>query len=271
VWSFDNSVFFDFSALSSNVLRICHIVDLNQDFQTKVSAGTADFCFCTTDLIKERLLGHNRNTFKINHGYNLEGQRDTTMQLPGSGTTKAVYAGNLSMPYIDWKSLHDAVILNSETDFIFIGPDKEATSLSAEGEFKAQLKGKSNVYFLGRVEANLLQAFYRSADVLLVSYLEKFHPEQANPHKLIEYLGSGKVVVTTYTSEYRQYADLMVMTDENEEFPQAVKKVISDLYFFNSESLAERRMTFALDNTYDKQIERIEKILKYPHDDTFLK
>src|SRR5690606_34653163 len=117
-----------------------HIVDLNQDFQTKVSAGTADFCFCTTDLIMERLLRYNRNTFKINHGYNLKGQRKATMQLPGSGTTKAVYAGNLSMPYIDWKALYDAVILNSDTDFIFIGPNSDAGLSNESREFKTRLK-----------------------------------------------------------------------------------------------------------------------------------
>src|SRR5947208_1346282 len=55
IWSFDNSVFFDFSALPSHVIKISHIVDLNQDFQTQKAAITADYCFCTTEAIKHRL------------------------------------------------------------------------------------------------------------------------------------------------------------------------------------------------------------------------
>src|SRR5688572_10568166 len=69
VWSFDNSVFFDLSALPATALKISHIVDYNQDFQTKRAASTADFCFCTSDVILNRLSGYSDRVHKINHGY----------------------------------------------------------------------------------------------------------------------------------------------------------------------------------------------------------
>ena len=42
IWSFDNSVFFDFSFLSSSVYKISHIVDYGQNFELPRAAKTAD-------------------------------------------------------------------------------------------------------------------------------------------------------------------------------------------------------------------------------------
>ena len=70
IWSFDNSVFYDLDALPNEVLKISHIVDLNQDFETERAARSADICFCTTEQLRERLGIFNTKTFKITHGYN---------------------------------------------------------------------------------------------------------------------------------------------------------------------------------------------------------
>ena len=67
VWLFENSRFFDL-AFAGERLKIYHQVDLNQNFNPKTAAATADICFCSSDRIKERILPFNALVHKIHHG-----------------------------------------------------------------------------------------------------------------------------------------------------------------------------------------------------------
>jgi hypothetical protein len=260
VWSFDNSVFFDFSCLPKSVLAISHIVDLNQDFQTRASASTANICFCTTDLIRERLIKYNKRCFKINHGFHVASPDDTRVALPGSSKVKVLYAGNLAMPYIDWGILSVVVRDNPNVDFIFIGPNMSEGRSDAAAR---QVRNAQNAYFLGRVHPDRLLSHYRAADILILTYQEKYHADQANPHKMMEYLGSGQMIVATQTMEFRELNDtgLLLMSNDNTEFPRLLLKAMNDLEYWNQEAKINARKQWALNNTYERQIERIEMLL----------
>jgi hypothetical protein len=265
VWSFDNSVFFDFKALPSNTLKISHIVDLNQNFEVEQSADTADICFCTTDAIKKRLSKYNSNVFKIQHGFNDSGTR-LDVSLPGKSGIKVLYSGNLRMPYMDWEIIDQIVQRNKNVDFVFIGPGED----QIEGYDEPQGKAKkntlqcSNVFFIGKVESKALMSYLSLADILLIAYQEKYHIDQANPHKMMEYLGSGKVVVSTKTEEFSGLADagLVAMADVNSNLPEVFTQVVRSLDDWNATVKQAARRGYALDNTYLKQIERIERILE---------
>lgn len=260
IWSFDNSVFFDFSALPDSVLKISHIVDLNQDFQTGRAAATADICFCTTELIRARLLEFNSKCYKINHGFNDITSAGGGVTLPGSSALKVAYAGNLAMQYIDWDVIHATVRDNPDIDFIFIGPDGNGEG----GEIsKQQVREAKNAYFPGRVRADDLALYYKSADILILAYKEKYHADQANPHKMMEYLGSGKMVVATFTAEYSGLKDknLLSMTHSNLEFTANLKMVVDNLAFWNSSDKQLLRKEWAMQNTYEEQLGRIEGLL----------
>jgi len=256
IWSFDNSVFYDFSAFPSDILTISHIVDLNQDFQTEVAAATADVCLATTDLIEKRLRKFSDQVYKINHGYH-EVIALPEIVMPGASPVKAVYAGNLSMPYIDWKILIEVVSSNPGVDFLLIGPDGSAD----HDGYKAALLQQPNVFRMGKMSSDLLSGFLNEADILLVCYQEKYFDEQANPHKMMEYLGTGKVVVATFTGEFRSQKNLIEMSASNKELPDIFRRVVSDLPYFNNKLLVNRRKAFAIENSYDRQIERIERIV----------
>ncbi len=259
IWSFDNSVFFDFSALPADVLKITHIVDFNQDFQTKKAAATANCCLCITERIRQRLSRYNRAVHKINHGYSNRPGRNVPVLPDMRGRVKAVYAGNLDLAYIDWHLL-DAIILgNTAVEFFLVGP----YSLPMPDAMRV-VAGRPNVHFTGAVNASDLPAWYAAADVLLIAYREKFHAGQVeNTHKMMEYLGSGKVVVATYTAEYAGLPeDMVVMTRYNQNFPMRFADVVANLNHWNSDTLQQARRSFALNNTYEKQIERIEEIIR---------
>jgi len=260
VWSFDNSVFFDFTAFPEDVFTISHIVDLNQNFQLEKAAATARICFATTEQILANLLPANSRSFKINHGFSSH-TPDAALSLPGKAEAKVLYAGNLAMPYIDWSVLHAAVTENSEVDFVFVGPDNP--DQTSKNRMKQEVFDASNVHCVGRVPSERLQEYYRAADVLIISYQERYHSDQANPHKMMEYLGSGKVVVATFTGEYEALnaSELIVMSGSNHEFPTKLKQVLANLHHWNADSKQELRKQFAQANTYDAQLNRIETLI----------
>lgn len=258
IWSFDNSVFYDFAALPDDVLKISHIVDLNQDFQTGRAAATADICFCTTDLIKKRLLQYTKRCHKINHGFNDSSNDRVQISLPGDSPVKVLYAGNLAMPYIDWEILNFVVRDNPNVDFIFVGPNDDESRRAQQEVIRAK-----NAHMLGRLRPDDLLPYYKAADVLILAYQEKHHDDQANPHKMMEYLGSGKMIVATRTAEFRPLSDdgLLLMSNSNHEFPNRLREALDDLDHWNHETKMKLRMEWAENNTYHRQLMRIEKIL----------
>lgn len=261
VWSFDNSVFYDFSALPDTVVKISHIVDLNQNFQTAKAAETADICFGVSIPILNRLKMYNKNTFFINHGCNTLTKQRKKTALTGNNKKKAFYAGNLNIPYIDWPLFLDLVAKNNEVDFILAGP-------WADGKSKEQALLFPNVYYVGQLKPDELKSYYKAADILLLVYnAEEYEAQLSNPHKMMEYLGSGKMVIATFTSEYEMFKKkgLIAMSKKNNEFPIIFNEVLSDLETWNSKEKQIARKAFALNNTYDKQISRIEEFIIYKH------
>jgi glycosyltransferase involved in cell wall biosynthesis len=263
IWSFDNSLFFQMDALPAHVLKISHIVDLNMDFQMKLATTTASICFCTTQLIADKMRRfRSSGIHQINHGLHVSSSPAAPKALPGIHSAKAVYAGNLAMAFLDWQILEEVTRQHPRVDFIFFGSN--ATLLDVQKyphhKYKAALAHMPNVHFAGVLSSDELAATLPLADMLLVSYQEAHHPDQANPHKVLEYLHTGKPIVATYTAEYAG-KDLLYMAKRNADWPGLFAKIVQDLPAHSTPELSAKRRAFALENTYDKQIDRIEKLL----------
>jgi glycosyltransferase involved in cell wall biosynthesis len=254
IWSFDNSVFFDLNFLPSHILKISHIVDLNQDFQFERAAKSADICFCTTEQLLTKFRIHNGNAFKINHGFD---KPDTIrlIDLPGSNKIKAIYAGNLSSSYLDWDLIERIATRHDQVDFIFLGPGHSQVSACK------RLIKFSHCFFIGKVPANELLSYYAASDVLLLSYKSQSNDQFANPHKMMEYLGSGKTIVSTWTKEFENYRDLIQMSDQREKFIEVFEYTLRNLDKLNDFKMMNKRQELAEANTYEKQIERIEQLI----------
>jgi hypothetical protein len=267
IWSFDNSVFFDFNFLPHSVFKISHIVDLNQDFNFRKAAKSANLCIAVSHFILEKLLVHNKVSHFINHGYNNSALKKGNDKIESCGKNKIKVAliGNMAMAYIDWKILKQVCNFHSDVDFLFIGPNsiEFSTELNHHHCYKKDLSSFKNAFFLGQVASNSIPNILNQVDVLLVSYKEEHHYEQSNSHKMMEYLSSGKVVMATKTMEYNTLAEkgIIAMSDKNKDFPRLFNEVINNLDNWNNNEMRKQRMNYASNNTYDKQIDRIEKII----------
>ena len=76
----------------------------------------------------------------------------------------------------------------------------------------------------------------------------------------MEYLYSGTPIVSTFTSEYKDEA-LFEMSESNNDWPLLFKKTLASISAQKEDKLVADRIRYALENTYEKQIDRIEGIL----------
>jgi hypothetical protein len=88
--------------------------------------------------------------------------------------------------------------------------------------------------------------------------------DRSNSHKILEYLSTGKVVVSSRISTYEKQPELLRMpeSDDDSGLPALLQDTLARLPEFNSERLQSLRRTFALENTYAKQLDRIESRLE---------
>jgi glycosyltransferase involved in cell wall biosynthesis len=180
-----------------------------------------------------------------------------------SARLKVSYAGNLSIKYIDWELLRYIISNYPGIDFYFAGPGIE------NPEFR-QITTYQNVFYVGKLEAKELPIFYSNADILLIAYKYDEYPKQlSNPHKVMEYLASGKMIIASWTDHYTDLfsKEVILMAKTTEAFKDHFKRVIENIDKWNSKEKTITRKNYAQNNTYDLQIDRIETLM---HHTTYL-
>lgn len=241
------------------VLTIYHQVDLNQDFHPQLAAKTADICFCTTDFIKEKLLKYNNKVYKLHHGVSSSAFFEKSDFLPEDRSIKKIrvaYIGSLDIPYLDIELLKGLVEKFPNVEFLLVGPYQK------EGEIHQLLSTFKNVNFTGTVDSDKIKYYLKDSDILLLCYkAEIFREQLANPHKMMEYLASGNTVVATYTDEYKDKGQLLLMSETNKDLPDLFQYAIEHLPELNSCERKEKRIAFAMEHTYDKQLNKIEEFI----------
>ena len=261
VWLFENSRFYNME-FAKNRLKIYHQVDMNQNFHIKEAASSADVCFATSDYILKGIKKYNQKAYKIHHGVNLNNSCSLDEKYEkffAKKRIRVVLVGNLDIKYLDLKLLEDTVSAFSDIEFHLVGSYKE------DGSSYKALKKYANIIWWGRVESSLIIPIINRCDICVVMYKAKDEFEKAqlsNPHKIMEYIASGKVTVATYTDEYKDKRDLLVMVDDSKNYLQKFKEVIENLEFYNSKEKQELRKAFAKEHSYEKQIEKIFNLIK---------
>lgn len=252
VWLFENSRFFDMS-FAEGRRRIYQQVDLNQDFHPVEAARSADLAIALSEPIERRIRPAAPHYLRLGHGVaTLEeapvAEAALNERFP-SDMKHAVLVGNLDIPYLDIELLADLVADNPSVRFHFVGGYKK------DKRFYQSLGAAPNVVWWGFQPAEALPSILRRADVLLLAYLaEKWRDQLANPHKLLEYLASGRPVLTTETLEYATRPDLVHMATDRASYRQLFLKCLAE----NSKDATERRRRFAAEQSYSNQIKRIE-------------
>jgi len=187
----------------------------------------------------------------------------------GDGTIRVGYAGNLTHPSVNKPVFMQMVKENPSVEFHFWGPTESPVALAPQlvaeiAQFIHFLERCANVRLHDTVPARELALELQCMDCLVISYsLDNHVYDRSNSHKILEYLSTGKAIVSSRISTYTAHPDLLRMPEDGDEsrLPALLRDTLDRLDEFNTPELRDRRRRFALDNTYEKQLERIREKL----------
>lgn len=270
VWSFDMADSFPLSIWNSKI-KIFHPVDEPKSMAALASAKGADIIFSVTREILSKYADYKIPKYFINHGVNAHYINTFLADRVTNQPIRVGYSGNLLRGDIDREILLKIILQNSNVIFEFWGPyNIKDSNISGNDDlttksFINDLKKSPNVILHGTVKQDELSVNLNRMDAFLISYdVIKDHCGGTNYHKVIEYISTGKVIISNNITTYQDRRDLIQMVEErthNDKLPTLFEKVINNLNYYNSTELQTQRIAFAHDNTYQKQIDRIEKYL----------
>ena len=230
----------------------------------------ANLIFSVSENICKKFSNSGKQCHFINHGLNREFEENALRILnendfwKRSNKATVGYSGNLFIPFLDIPVLKKIVSDNPWVEFHFFGDTRFDEKNKEHIEWDYFLRNASNVVLHGFVHPKDLAQSLSSMDAFLLCYkpdYKNYHAE--NSHKVFEYLSTGKVLITTYLSIYSSNP-LMLMSgkNKNEELPAIFTNTIESLERYNSLALQKKRIALSLDNTYSRQIKRIEYLIK---------
>ena len=234
------------------------------------AASDADIIFAVTKEILDKYKGYEIPKHFINHGVSDYFFNQPTKE--SNGVIRVGLSGNLLRPDIDYETLLLIIRENPQVIFEIWGnynmEDGNLGGGTGElgNQFIQSLLESQNVQLHGSVSSNQLPAEFNRMDAFLICYdVQKDQSKGTNYHKIMEYLSTGKVIISNNVTTYSNKPGLVEMTTErntNKHLPALFKKVIENLATYNSAILQEQRKAFAAGNTYSKQVETIEQLLK---------
>lgn len=270
VWSFDLGNYFPFSFFGSQAYKIFHPVDEPLTKESIVSAKCANIIFSVTQEILDKYKKFNIAKYFINHGVADEFLLAVETSQQHAGKIRIGFSGNLTRSDIDREVLLQIINENPGMIFDFWGGYnfKQSNIGGAQDKateaFIATLQQLNNVELHGAVAPVQLAKAIRTMDAFLICYdILKDQSKGTNYHKVMEFISTGKVIISNNITTYKNNPELVQMTGErthNKALPQLFKKITADLSYYNAPSLQQQRFAFAADNSYKKQIEKIERL-----------
>lgn len=274
VWCFQSFLFRDLRWFGAPV-RIFFLADQFNKPGIPSEADTATLTLAVSDTIYDRIKAGGRPVCRVNHGLQRAFHEALIRRLQEPVAASAQppkvigYLGNLRMEALNRAVMLRIVDENPDLTFIFWGSYKPA-ELNLGGlqsdeanEFIDQLIARPNVQLRGAFHGQELREQMEEADAFwLCLKLDLTEVcDGSNSHKIMEYLSTGKPVITQPVSSYRDTDLLYMMPDARDDFAAFFQTVIDQLKSGEDALLARKRMEYALENSYEAQLMRIEEML----------
>lgn len=272
VWSFDLGNLYPFRLFPGKALRIFHPVDEPLNQTAIDSARGGQVIFSVTREILDKYKSLPMPGYFINHGIAASFLQPVNIHKAAGKPVRVGLSGNFLRSDIDRLTLLRIVNENPGVQFECWGSySTEQSNLAGDNNedtlrFIGQLRAAPNVVLHGVVPPSALAAEIHRVDAFLICYdIKKDQSGGTNYHKIMEYISTGKVIISNNVTTYKDKPELISMTESrqnNDDLPLLFKEVINNLEHHNSPQLQTLRVDFAKDNTYDNQIRRIEEILQ---------
>ncbi|HET6253700.1 MAG TPA: hypothetical protein VFE32_06490 [Puia sp.] len=277
VWSFNPNQYVDLTPFGAE-RSILLLYDFYRGDHIVSAAKSCDALISVSQVILDHYKDTPAPKLFLQHGLgahfaNLSRRRLEAREfaVSGSGKIRVGYTGNLLRAGMNTDIAREIIGKHPEIEFHFWGPyslkDNNVNSAVETPrellDFVAFLQGQANVFLHGVVGQQELSQRLFEMDAFLFIYSPKKEMNGAsNAHKLLEYISTGKVVISTYVSTYAG-TGLMLMSEPAGEqaLPGIFSRAVGELTVHNSVERQVSRIRYALDNTYARQIDRVQKFI----------
>jgi glycosyltransferase involved in cell wall biosynthesis len=274
VWCFQSFLFRDLRWFGAPI-SIFFLADQFNKPGIPQEADTATLSLAVSDTIYERIKAGGRPVCRINHGLQrpfheaLIARLNDANQRPPAPPKVVGYLGNLRMEALNREDILRIVDARPDLTFIFWGSYKPA-ELNLGGlqsdeanNFIELLISRKNVQLRGAFHGHELRRQMEEADVFWLCLKLDITEvcDGSNSHKIMEYLSTGKPVITQPVSSYRNTDLLYMMPDARDDFAAFFSNSIDQLQTGEDPGLRRKRMEYAMKNSYEAHLVSIEEML----------
>jgi Glycosyl transferases group 1 len=214
----------------------------------------ADTVIVTSKNLYDRKKGFNSNIHYIPHGVDFElfskaAKADTLIPEDIREIKKPIIGFyGLIQDLIDFELIRYVAKTRPDWSLVLIGP-----TIFDAGE----LPSEKNIYFLGRRNREELPNYVKGFDVCMIPYKLVDRTIYANPLKLRQYLASGKPIVSTALPEVFNYAHLVKIAANKEEYVNHIATLLKH----DPPKDGQKRMEAVRGESWDHIMKQIERLL----------
>ena len=221
----------------------------------------SDVVICSSNQLFKEKKQQNPNTYFVANAADIAHSSkalDPAVQVPDViGKIKKPVIGYLGAieRRLDYGLLKHVIAGNPDKSFVFVGP--------VSAEFVPEwFNNNPNVHFTGSIDYEDMPAVMKGFDVALIPFKKDDFSSSIFPLKLFEYLGAGKpVIAIDFNPDLKEFTkDTVVFCDTPEHFSAAINEALLN----DNDSLRQKRVEIAAENTWEKRVEAIGEII-YNH------
>lgn len=154
---------------------------------------------------------------------------------------------------IDYKLLYECAIRHPDWSIVLLGPMVEIKKKDID--YFLELP---NVHWLGPKPYQLLARYAKAFDVCLLPFKESDEGKYLNPTKTLEYLATGRPVVSSKIPDIETFfSDTVDMAVGENEFVKSVEKRM----MMDDERAKDKRLAKAKDYSWGKMVSRMDEIV----------
>lgn len=258
IWNFDNTQQFYLYNINKPQLLIFHPVDATCNINYNIGLKP-QIIFSVSELI---LNNQNVNCYKyfINHGLSEDfiniAHENIKNKILVSSVYKVGYSGNLDIGVLNKEILLNIIKQHENITFYLIGP------FNKNSKFYNSLINCTNVVFTGKLNQNDLINILNKMDLLILNYInDKKMYLSDNSHKILEYLSTGKIILSSNIKFYENRPDLIIQAQSDEEWIDFFNKIIKNPKNYNDIDTNKQKIDFAIKNSYINHLKEISLIL----------
>lgn len=267
LWSFSSTLYYHLDWWKAS-LSIFHPMDQLNNKEAINIAKSSDIVFSCSNYILDEMSEIKTPKYYINHGVSPSYTNYEFPEVLENNPIQVGYVGNLFIENLDRLTLKNLISYHPEIHFNFYGaitPKESNISAWVRDEsldFVEFLKNAPNVTCHGVITSEQLPSMIKHIDVFLICYVSTQENLITNSHKILEYLSTGKTIVSSFVSHYKD-SDLIEMCKKssNDLYISKFENVITNLSDYNSTENQKKRKSFANKSSYITNVEKIESYL----------